>query len=86
MLQSEKDRLTDAAVTLNGMPAAIKGRLEPFAILTVPTMPEIELTYCWETARRIVDHFGGAFVSPNYKSGIEYPLNAIYDALDKSDA
>lgn len=60
MVQSEKDRLTDALVTLNGVPARICGRLNRFP--TVAALPMGEAyQYCWETVRHIVDDCGGKF-------------------------
>jgi hypothetical protein len=56
-----KDLLVDIQVTLNGKPAYIKGRLNPYATIQSRDSSE-NYQWSWEAARRIVAH-GGNFES-----------------------
>lgn len=56
----DRERLTNVAVTLNGMAAGVRGLKTGFATVRQQNGP-LSVVYCWETAKYIVDHKAGAF-------------------------
>jgi len=58
---AEREALMAMPVTLNGRPAAILGRLAPFAMIrTTDKAPAYVGEWAWATVRHVVEN-GGAF-------------------------
>lgn len=62
MSTQEKTRLMEHAVTLDGKPARITGRLMDFAKVSQIADWWVSAEFCWATVQRIVEK-GGAFKS-----------------------
>ncbi len=59
---AEREELMAKPVTLNGRPAAILGRLAPFAMIrTTDKAPAYVGEWAWSTVRHVIESNGGAF-------------------------
>ena len=63
MKQSEKNRLVDTHVTLNGKPASVCGRLCDFPHIRDLNPEGLDVEYCWETVKHFVDNKEGKFIA-----------------------
>jgi len=60
----ERDRLIDTPVTLNGKPAKICGKLEPYAtVCQYGDNWHIQAMFTWQTVQHVVNNKNGEFKS-----------------------